>query len=452
MGYVPGCKHDLFLSYARAESAWVDAFRVALSQGVLEKLGVPPDLWQDVQSIRFGEDWPDEIVKGIRETATFLAVCSPAYFQSPWCTREYDTFAPNGSLSGLNAGSFYRLLKVIKTPDPDGLHEQFFKRLQAIEFFNKAKEEYLPGSAEFTFHVRLVASGIAELLRTMRNNKQALYLGTAPSDMQEEWSQFRTQFLDYGYDIRPRVMLTPAFEGLVEAELDRSLLAIFLLGGVDNEFVEGQIRTAKEMKRRLIVWVHPRKAKERQAELLTRVLTDAPAGSQVFGGNSIREFIQDLVDLLKPKPAVAPATSDHSGDSVYLMHDGNQAVEAGRADRLRALIREQDLTVLPDNGISLTQEMHDRFMRQCDGLLLYRGQVSGPDKWLFQNLSQVQFAEKMYDLGKPLKAKTLLLANPAQVAGLPGLDVVPYSEPFTATVLQPFFAKMRQGRQSSAGQ
>src|SRR3954470_10325064 len=118
MGYVPGCKHDLFLSYARAESAWVEAFRVALSQGVLEKLGVVPDIWQDTKNVRFGENWPDEIVRGIRETATFRAVCSPSYFQWEWCAREYDTFAPHGNLSGLNTGSFYRFLKIIKTTDP----------------------------------------------------------------------------------------------------------------------------------------------------------------------------------------------------------------------------------------------------------------------------------------------------------------------------------------------
>jgi len=63
----------------------------------------------------------------------------------------------------------------------------------------------------------------------------------------------------------------------------------------------------------------------------------------------------------------------------------------------------------------------------------------------------VQFAEKMYDLEKPLKAKTLLLADPATVAGVPNLDVLPYSEPFNEILLQPFFDKMRQTRGANAG-
>jgi hypothetical protein len=451
MPYVPGYKHDLFLSYARAESEWVDAFRVALSRSLQDKVGHAVALWQDVRNIRFGQDWPDEIQKGIRDSAAFLAICSPSYFDSEWCAREYDTFAPNGRLEGLKVGSFYRFLKAIKTPDADKLHQRFYEESQSIEFFNKSDEEYGLGSREFFFEVCRAATAIFELLRTMRNGKQALYVATAASDMQEEWKQLRDQLLDYGYDVRPRVRITPAFKGLVEEELERSLLAIFLLGGVEDDFVGRQMRAAKDLGRRLIVWAHPRKSKEKQTDLLARILEGAPHGSQVLGGSSIRDFIHDLVELLASRPESVPAASDKTRRNVYLMHDTNQRMEVERAAGLRRLIREQQMTVQPDANLTLTPDNHECFMRECDGLLLYRGEVSGPDKWLFQNLSQVQFAEKMYDLKEPLKAKTLLLANPAQVAGVPGLDVLPYCEPLTHELLRPFFDKMRQGMHARAG-
>jgi hypothetical protein len=453
--YVPGHKHDLFVSYARAELAWVEAFRVALSQGVLEKIGAAPAIWQDIQNIRFGQDWPEEIQKAIHETAVFLAIWSPAYYQSEWCAREHDTFAPKGSLDGLKAGSFHRFLKIVKTPHPDKLHRSFFEKLQPIEFFNKAEEEYLPGSAEFAFQVRRAASAIAELLRTMRNGKQPIYLASVASDLWEEREQLRTQLLNYGYDVRPEGNLTPAYGDVAERELERSILAIVLLGGVADEFVEHQIRTAKDLGRRAIVWVHPRKAKDasgRQAELISRIrdLSDAPPGSQVLGGSSIHDVFRDLVELLAPRRTGTSTSSDKTSRIVYLMHDTTQPLEAERADRVRALIREQQITVVPDTNASLSLDSDERFMQECDGLLLFRGDVSGPDQWLYQNLRQVRFADKVYERKEPLKAKALLLANPALAESVPGVDVLPYAEPFTATVLQPFFAKMREMRRAHA--
>ena len=39
MPYVPGHSHDLFLSYARRESEWVDDFRARLERRLYDRLG-----------------------------------------------------------------------------------------------------------------------------------------------------------------------------------------------------------------------------------------------------------------------------------------------------------------------------------------------------------------------------------------------------------------------------
>jgi hypothetical protein len=224
------------------------------------------------------------------------------------------------------------------------------------------------------------------------------------------------------------------------------MLAVFLLGGTKDSFLASQIEAAKAKGRRFVVWADPLKNQRATADLQTEILKDAPPGSQVMTQDSIRHFIRDLVDMLRPTeshPSPKPET-------VYLMHDG-QPLETERVERLRAIIAGRRLAVLPDTKADFTPDLHERLMRECDGLLLYRGQVSSPDKWLFQNLSQVLFAKEMYGLEKPLKAKTLLLADPATVAGVPDLDVVPYSEPFNENLLQPFFDKMRQTRGAHAG-
>ncbi len=290
----------------------------------------------------------------------------------------------------------------------------------------------------------------------MRNGKQAVYLATAAGDLREEREQLRTQLLDYGYDVRPEGNLTPAYGDVAEKELERSILEIALLGGVSDAFVERQIQAARDLGRRLIIWVHPRKSKDaagKQGDLIARIrdLGDAPRGSQVLGGSSIQEVFSNLVELLGPRRAGALASSDRTGRTVYLMHDAHQPLEAERAGQLRALMQAQQMTVLPDLRSSLSLDSDDHFMHECDGLLLFRGDISEPDAWLRQNLRQVRFAETVYELGQPLKAKALLLANPAMVGAVPGVDVLPYTEPVEAGVLQPFFDKMRQTGRPHAG-
>ena len=101
MPYVPGCKHDLFLSHSHAESAWI-AHSALLTQAV-RKTCSSPDIWHDVNNIRFGNIWTDEIKNAMGTAAAFLALCSPSYFApaSKWCALEYSEFDPSGTLDGL---------------------------------------------------------------------------------------------------------------------------------------------------------------------------------------------------------------------------------------------------------------------------------------------------------------------------------------------------------------
>ena len=88
MPFVPGHKHDLFLSYAHAEGAWVEAFRKAVCDEFQVRAGVPVTVWHDSQNLRVGHKWASEIEEGIRNAAAFLAIVSPSYLNSPWCKQE----------------------------------------------------------------------------------------------------------------------------------------------------------------------------------------------------------------------------------------------------------------------------------------------------------------------------------------------------------------------------
>ena len=71
----------VFVSYARADSRKVN--RVLRG---LEEYGF--EFWKDVNSIRNGEDWPEEITKGIMDCSKFLLFMSAASMGSDNVRRE----------------------------------------------------------------------------------------------------------------------------------------------------------------------------------------------------------------------------------------------------------------------------------------------------------------------------------------------------------------------------
>ena len=85
---------DLFVSYAHADDrdGWIAALVEALQQAYTRLRGAPLAVFFDRQAIRSMQDWEDRILLGLREAKSMLAVLSPAYFQSEFCRREWETF------------------------------------------------------------------------------------------------------------------------------------------------------------------------------------------------------------------------------------------------------------------------------------------------------------------------------------------------------------------------
>ena len=121
MAYVPHLRHDLFFSYAHEDdSVWIEAFCKSLKTELVRAVGPAFDVWQDESKLRLGQNWADQIEQGIAGTALFLAVCSPSYYRSEWCEREWQTFFERNSAtvedpSALKVGETgaYRFVKAV---------------------------------------------------------------------------------------------------------------------------------------------------------------------------------------------------------------------------------------------------------------------------------------------------------------------------------------------------
>jgi hypothetical protein len=101
MAFVPGCRHDVFVSYAHvddkilpgAQSGWVCTLVDALSILLAEQLGRAEVLavWRDLR-LPGNCDITSEILETVRSSATLLVVLSAGYLASDWCLRERNGF------------------------------------------------------------------------------------------------------------------------------------------------------------------------------------------------------------------------------------------------------------------------------------------------------------------------------------------------------------------------
>jgi hypothetical protein len=453
--FVPGHPHDLFLSYAHADEQWVEAFRAAVAQGLRERLGFPVALWQDKRDIEFTSAWPSEIDEAVQQTAAFLAVCSPSYFTSNWCAKEIEKFLKHhgGSIAGLKiAGSgLHRLAIVVKNPSDDKLHEDFYPELQNISFFT-GKEVHTPGQPAYIAKLNECVSGLAELLRTMRNSKQALFLAPPPEDLEDQHATLKKQFLDWSFNVRPEGIMRAGFvDRRIREEMERSEMSVFLLGGRHDEEVIRQFRIARELGRRVILWIHAglaNSADPAQKAFVEEVRTmpDLPAGSHILGGASIQEVINALKELLRPsRGATPPASADGDARKVYLLYDVTDEEDVEVARRLEDMILDQRMTVFQPSRLSDQLVRHRQFLTECDGVLLFRGKAPAPDRWLQYTADEVALAERLLRR-PPLPAKFCLLEDTQAIEKQDGLQVIPFTPALGSQTLAPFFEQVRAAR------
>jgi hypothetical protein len=446
MAFVPGHKHDLFLSYAHAEAAWADAFRKALCDEFQVRAGEEVTVWQDSGNLRLGHKWMSEIEEGIRNAAAFLAIVSPNYLNSPWCRKER-AIVLEKKLEALKVESFYRFLKVIKTPGPAKAHEELLGALEDIRFFNPADGYEFPGgSAEFTAMIRAIVRHIRELLTLMSNQGQELYAAPGAIEMHNEREELKRELKDRGFTVKPEILLDSAFgKGPIRNAMDKVSHAIFVLGGVYDEFTAEQIETAQELGKPVLFWIQPGAG---QNEMVGRIhdLGELPSGSEVLGGRSIREMIPQLLGKLKPRETSEPAAPSPGITRVYVNYDTTMPEDSRIAARIAGAIRDRKFETVESGR----DGDHDRLMRTSTAVLLFRAANPNPDQWLKLNAMELALAGQIFEKKPDFAAKALLVTDPARIqAQAAGVPVYAYSERFAET-LEPFFSRLSTARSADA--
>jgi FxsC-like protein len=112
-----------FLSYAHAdEDGYVAKFFEDLVREVQRQSGVSGDEpgFRDFASMRAGASWAQELFGALNTSPTFVALCSPSYFASEFCGREWTMFSARAERYRRLHGTVPQtLLPVLWVPAPD---------------------------------------------------------------------------------------------------------------------------------------------------------------------------------------------------------------------------------------------------------------------------------------------------------------------------------------------
>ena len=187
-----------FLSYAKAdEDGYVAKFFNDLAREVHRQSGMNGDEagFQDYASMRVGTPWAQELFDALNTSPTFVALCSPSYFTSEFCGREWTLFSARVERYRQQHGELPRtLVPVIWVPARDV--PEPVRRLQLTD--PEFGEAY-------------VREGVYHLLRLRKYRQDYLiFLRVLANRLLDEAQPHPTPPLDAGY---PVASIESAFHG-----------------------------------------------------------------------------------------------------------------------------------------------------------------------------------------------------------------------------------------------
>jgi hypothetical protein len=456
MAYVPGPQYDLFLSYAREDGAWVNALQEQLTERLLHRLGSNPDIWQDINKLRTGQNWPAQLDDAIRASAAFIAVLSRSSFGNKWCEKELDIFLKEAEKEdALETGGYGRVLKVIKFPWVQNAHEGYYSKYQHVSFFDRdtktgQEREFKHTSEAFRKAIDKLSFHIEKLFDAMLRGREKVFVARAAEDAAEERKSIIGEIRAAGY------ALSPPPEGAIPRGLDRKTLLQFIgetrvtvhpLGSASDRDVREHIDLAIEAEKKVIFYLtrgHA-SAQGEQKKLIEEIRENKWSLREgtwaLLESRSPAVLRQDLIALLAP-PRPATKEREDGAARVYLLCDPTTPEDAGFAREVQGSIREKEKMQVELQQVAADSNspgaQHERLLRECDGLLLYHQKA--PSKWYQRNFVDLLTAEDRADR-RELKSKAQYVSG--DHIAYPGLTVIQRRDPFDLGQLEPFLQPLR---------
>lgn len=244
MPYVPGCRYDLFVSYASENNrdGWVEQFERALGEELNALLGrafTPKDsIFFDKRDLQVAQSFPDELAAAAHDSAILVPVLSPGYLTSEWCNRERVEFfstLPHG------AEPKHCLAPILVRPiDESGL-DALYRHAESLSFLSAdAQTPFAPGSPEWMAQIRRLAGQLKTALQRLRQKCKPVFIGkAAPTERLQKLRVWCcTEIERRNFRTVPEFLQSLDDQDAVRNHLQEAGLALHFLGGADPASLE----------------------------------------------------------------------------------------------------------------------------------------------------------------------------------------------------------------------
>src|SRR6266850_2600295 len=182
MAYVPVCKFDIFISYAREDDldGWVTRFRESLGKKMSGLLGRRFDrnhsIFFDIREIKVGQIW-EEVSDAARKSAILVPILSPQYSDSTWCLKETQEFL-RGSEYGAKRESCVAPILIVPIDDDDETNlTPHVRNANRFLFLNRQLRTWNLDSDEGQALVHEFGMRLRDLLKALLKKCSPVFLG-----------------------------------------------------------------------------------------------------------------------------------------------------------------------------------------------------------------------------------------------------------------------------------
>lgn len=246
MAYVPGCRYDIFISYARENNrdGWVATFRKELGAHLAAFLGRGFDadrsVFLDSGDLTAGDPFPKQLRDNARDSAVLVPILSPGYVTSEWCDKEREEFSTKLPFGAEMIECVVPILAfpVDEQTDLDELLRQA-NRPDCANFVSEDKLTPWPAlSPEWAKKVKQFAGQLKVKLENLRLKCKPVFVGKAPDSAGPLRSLCCKELNDRKLRTTPYAWTGFRDPQRVTAELASAGLAVHFLGGADHAALE----------------------------------------------------------------------------------------------------------------------------------------------------------------------------------------------------------------------
>ena len=404
MAYVPGYKHDVFVSYAHGDDReWIALLAARLEPALKQRLGTKPAIWIDDDQLRASRDFSAEIPDSVRSSAVFLLLTSPTYIRSTYCVdEECRTFADSLPARRVRftsdefvAERFAFRCPILPTDNNE--HWSLFPGLTDIPFCDEA-DTFVTGSPSFETSFRRLVGELVGLLKRMRNHSTSVFL--YPPDPADDIAQTHAALA--GELSAHSYRLLPDRKVKLADQLQEAALSVFLLGERYDEAAGELIEEVSTGDKPWVAWCAPsaeQSADANQAGLCLHVeQLDSP--SKTFLDPSVRpaKLKEEVLALLGPDPRALPDTEGKP--RVYLVYNARDKTDFKNAGLISYHFRKEVHFEHPDDPAQ-----HTARLTGSEGVLLVWGHAG--EEWCEREFKEI------VQTSRPAGMRGLCLFEPA---------------------------------------